>query len=80
VGDEGGGLAVLGRNIDLLVDHGRFFACYGSGFWLGSIRLQGKGSMTRRTAITLASTAPLNSVSGIAIVSRNENVQRAERS
>jgi hypothetical protein len=36
--------------------------------------------MTRRTAITLASTAPLNSVAGIAIVSRNENVQRAERS
>ena len=25
MGDEGGGLAVLGRNIDLLVDHGRFF-------------------------------------------------------
>ena len=35
--------------------------------------------MTRRTAITLASTAPLNSVSGIAIVSRNENVLRPER-
>jgi hypothetical protein len=28
MGDEGGGLAVLGRNIDLLVDHGRFF------FWV----------------------------------------------
>ena len=28
MGDEGGGLAILGRNIDLLVDHGRFFSCF----------------------------------------------------
>ncbi len=36
VGDEGGGLAVLGRNVELLVDHGAFLACYDSGFWLGA--------------------------------------------
>ena len=28
-------LAVLGRNIDLLVDHGRFFACLDFGFLMG---------------------------------------------
>jgi hypothetical protein len=32
MGDERGGLAVLGLNVDLLVDHGRFFACFDSGF------------------------------------------------
>jgi hypothetical protein len=36
MGDEGRGLAVLGRNIDLLVDHGRFFLRCDSGFWLSA--------------------------------------------
>jgi hypothetical protein len=30
MGDEGGGVAVLGGDIDLLVDHGRFFSLLGS--------------------------------------------------
>jgi hypothetical protein len=36
MGDEGRGLAVLRRNIDLLVDHGRFFLCCESGFCLSA--------------------------------------------
>jgi hypothetical protein len=58
MGDESGGLAVLGRNIDLLVDHGRF----NSVFWVDrSVRLQGNKGLTRRTDITLAPNGTLES-------------------
>ena len=47
--DEGGGVAVLGGNFDLLVDHWLFFV--GCDFWSGGrgIRLQGNRNMTRRS-------------------------------
>src|SRR5262249_28106233 len=49
MGDEGGGLAVLGLDVQLLVDHECFFVLVICGFSLGrSIRLQVNRSMTRR--------------------------------
>jgi len=55
MGDEGGGMAVLGGDIDLLVDHGAFlYRCgfdFAFDFALGrSIRLQGNQGMTRQLA------------------------------
>ncbi len=55
MGDESGGLAVLGRNIDLLVDHGRFFMFCDSCWGQRPLRLQGKPDKTRRTGIAPAS-------------------------
>jgi hypothetical protein len=59
--DEGGGLAVLGRNINLAVDHGRCFASLIPGFpW-------GLNTIARKLGHDKAR-RPLNRDAAIAIV------------
>jgi hypothetical protein len=69
MGDEGGGMAVLGGDVDLLVDHGVFLLVVRfRGFLLWqSIRLQGNRNMTRRCAASGVMPG-LNCAARIAIV------------
>ena len=69
MGDEGGGVAVFGRDFDLLVDHGTLRLNSRSYGFLArdSVRLQGNQDMTRRPALW-GTTAVLNSAVRIAIV------------
>jgi hypothetical protein len=48
--DEGGGVAVFGRDFDLLVDHGVSARLLPVSCFFLSIRLQGNRNMTRRGA------------------------------